>query len=625
MRTGKYDFKEFVSPSHRFVIPTYQRHFAWEREQVEDLWRDLTEALDKTHFFGTFLLQEGFGEGRRDAVYEVIDGQQRLTSTLILLFELRELLRPMAADKLIREIARNYLVEGGKQKLTLQGSDGDFFRDYILEGLMDDSGRGQHSARPGQDELDTPSRKRLLGAKHFFRERLSEISEREEELLEHGQDLLEKIETMEIMVYEVEDRADAIRVFLTVNDRGKDLTRLEKTKSYLMHRLYLYSADRKKTLFEEKVERIQRKFGKIYEHVEKIDDSEFGGSVDEDRVQQYHFVIWNEDWTTGRDKRFFTRKRYLDHIKKIFGSDGKYAGQDETIIRYADELERAFRALQSLVTPRTVKGDVLREHLRRLLVLDRVRNFFPLLIAAWLRFREGDAGKSDVARLLRHIEIFTVRVYAIRQLRTNTARTKLYRLARELQQEEPIREPEDTDMRRATEKVAEYVRRYGEDDRIRSVLHDSDVYNHFEGSNRMNDLRLILYAYELALEEELEGIPLDMQDVVANPEDRWTVEHIWPQDPSRLSLNAEESERYDDQKHRLGNLALMTGGWNKGQQNKPFGQKRERYLDSRIRMLNEVAGNDEWGFDRIAAREERMVETILKRWSTAKRGDRLDR
>lgn len=619
METTKYDFRAFVSPSHRFVIPTYQRNFAWETEQLDDLWRDLNEALHKTHFFGTFLLQETAGEERRDKVYDVIDGQQRLTSVLILLFQLRELLRLRWAKedgRLLEEIARKYLVEAGRQKLTLQGSDREFFRDYILEGIMDASGQGQRSARPGRDELNTPSRERLLNARDFFRDRLSEVDSESTGLapLEYAQRLLEKIEGMELMVYKVEDRADAIRVFMTVNDRGKDLTRLEKTKSYLMHRLYLYSEDRQEGGFEERVERVQSRFGNIYRHVDVIDDSEFGGPVSEDRIQQYHFVIWNRDWTTARDRRFFTRQRYLEHIKHVFGSGGKFAGEEEAITDYTHELERGFHALRSLVTPRAVESDRLGERLRRLLVLDRVRNFFPLLMAAWLAYRKQEADESEVARLLEWIEIFTVRVYAIRQLRTNTARTKLYRLARELHQALPVHEDAATDMERAVRQVADFVNRYGSDERIRRVLEDSDVYDHFQGSNRLSDLRLLLLAYEMALEKELEGIILDLQSVVANPDGTWTVEHIWPQDSSRLSLSGEEQERYDEEKHRLGNLALMTGGWNKGEKNRPFREKRKRYQASSIRMLNEVAEHEEWGIEKIEARERKMIETILRWW-----------
>lgn len=59
-----------------------------KEDQRQDLWRDLHTNLDsdKTHYFGTFLLRE-----KKSNVFDIIDGQQRITSILILLNELTKL------------------------------------------------------------------------------------------------------------------------------------------------------------------------------------------------------------------------------------------------------------------------------------------------------------------------------------------------------------------------------------------------------------------------------------------------------------------------------------------------------------------------------------------------------
>ena len=72
-------------------IPDYQRGYAWERQQLEDFWEDL-EYLgpDKDHYTGTVILHEQSEdildeEGKRHRVFHVVDGQQRLTTVVLLL------------------------------------------------------------------------------------------------------------------------------------------------------------------------------------------------------------------------------------------------------------------------------------------------------------------------------------------------------------------------------------------------------------------------------------------------------------------------------------------------------------------------------------------------------------
>jgi len=74
-----------------FAIPDYQRGYAWEKQQVEDLIDDLSlMPPGKPHFFGTLVLSKT-GQKLEDEkniefpVYEIIDGQQRLTTSVIFL------------------------------------------------------------------------------------------------------------------------------------------------------------------------------------------------------------------------------------------------------------------------------------------------------------------------------------------------------------------------------------------------------------------------------------------------------------------------------------------------------------------------------------------------------------
>ncbi|WP_144118315.1 DUF262 domain-containing protein [Catellatospora sichuanensis] len=119
----------------RFSIPEYQRPYAWEREQAEQLLDDLTESLDRDpdepYFLGSVVLVKRSGH----AEAEVIDGQQRLTTLTILLAILRDLtdndeLRS-ALQKMINEPGDIALAHEPEPRLRLRKRDQDFFEKHI--------------------------------------------------------------------------------------------------------------------------------------------------------------------------------------------------------------------------------------------------------------------------------------------------------------------------------------------------------------------------------------------------------------------------------------------------------------------------------------------------------------
>jgi len=79
-----------IRGQYRFVIPEYQRGFAWNEGQWGDLWRDALNAARRTHadhFSGSLMLRV---TSNTDVQPEVVDGQQRLTSISLLLRALDE-------------------------------------------------------------------------------------------------------------------------------------------------------------------------------------------------------------------------------------------------------------------------------------------------------------------------------------------------------------------------------------------------------------------------------------------------------------------------------------------------------------------------------------------------------
>lgn len=101
------------SPS-QYVIPVFQRNYRWETPQWVKLWESLTEIQtpDKrgNHFMGFLVFVPGLAQPGQHTTFHLIDGQQRLTTTSILLVAVRNIARQLGQTELADEIHQYYLV-----------------------------------------------------------------------------------------------------------------------------------------------------------------------------------------------------------------------------------------------------------------------------------------------------------------------------------------------------------------------------------------------------------------------------------------------------------------------------------------------------------------------------------
>jgi uncharacterized protein with ParB-like and HNH nuclease domain len=109
---------EILYAPSQYVIPVFQRNYRWEIPQWDKFWNSLIDIQSPekrgNHFMGFLVFVPGLAQPGQHTTFHLIDGQQRLTTSSILLTAVRNVARNMAQSDLAEEIHQDYLVHPRK-------------------------------------------------------------------------------------------------------------------------------------------------------------------------------------------------------------------------------------------------------------------------------------------------------------------------------------------------------------------------------------------------------------------------------------------------------------------------------------------------------------------------------
>ena len=253
----------FDSSQKHFIIPVYQRAYSWEKEQWSSFLNDLQEQMkgENNYFYGNLLLETI----KKDVSYEIIDGQQRLTTLTIFVRAILNIIseRKKKNKKIFIDIAEKekiYLKNGGNIKLRLVEYDRACFETIIIDNKE-------------IFKTNTVSQKRILAAKKYFLKELQK--ENDEDLIK----IFEKLESTDLTSIELLGKKDSALMFELENNRGKELTNMEKLKSHFMYQTYVYS---NKEETDVNIEYIANMFKAVYLIINDLK------KLNEDSILIYH-------------------------------------------------------------------------------------------------------------------------------------------------------------------------------------------------------------------------------------------------------------------------------------------------------------------------------------------------
>jgi hypothetical protein len=608
--------------SHRLLrVAEYQRPYAWERKQLADLWGDLDLVGKEAHYAGTLVLQHTSSptvesaSGQDLDTFEVVDGQQRLTTCILLIDRLRaelERLDPSAHEGLAEAVADlRRLVHvrvDGVDRVRLQLAEE--FNHYWSANLL--------ARTPHTGDVMVGGQQRLRAAGQFFEDRLGELvaDVEPETAAERLIDLKKRIGRLRFLVYPVERTAEVGVLFETLNERGQSLTELEKVKNYLLYLARQLPTAQQDNLSTE----IQRAWSEIFRNTASH-------AWADDAVLRAHWLATQDprprEWRgTGSIKSKFPRSKYVPNSVRLTAigtpleeEDDKAKVWDELytdVLNYVSTLERCSSYLRDLHDEDAAYDgfELAAARQTRMWTAALQRSdvqfpFRPLLFAARLRYPTDGGFYAELVRLCEH---FSARVFAICRFRSNGGQNDLSRATHQLFTGAATKEATLESLRR-------WIWAWAPDERVELAFRlEEDWYGR-------RSHKYVLYEYELHLSGKAATDARPWRDFL-DSRNRKTTEHILPQHPERGSqwLTDFPGEEHRRLLNGIGNLVLTYD--NSSYRNYEYDRKRgQEGRSTCYYSVTATAGERQiastyatWTPDSVERRLSEIRDWALTRW-----------
>lgn len=551
MKNGQPILSVFDGYDKTVVIPIYQRKYAWTQTQCERLFDDLEELVkskNPTHFFGAVV-----GKAEDSFSWQVIDGQQRLTTVSVLLLALVHAIEAgeieCADNRLAKKILNNYLITDPYET-----------RELRLRPVDDDREAYERLFQPTSQLIES---KNVTANYHYFRQRLRATTLTAEELLEDG------IANLQIMFLDLENHDDAQRIFESLNSTGISLTEGDKIRNFIL--MDLPSREQKR-LYNDYWVPIEQKVNNRTDWFIRI-----------------YLTAQTSQWPR-QDAVYEAFKRYCRNSKKAISTV-----LDELLAysSYCDELSHC-----------TTPNDKLNRLLRRANnVIGDVA--LPLLWPAYGDYKQGIITAEDFTSLVSIVERYTFRRF-VASVATNSLNKIFATAYNDIQR---LYEPGETYsnifsfllLRRA-----DTSGRFPNDEEFFLGMTTKNFFNTRENRAYLFD------SLENGLSNDTRDIAagLASQDLSIEHIMPQTLSDSWKKN---LGPNAEEL--HNKWKHRIGNLTVTA--YNSSYSNSPFETKlnlKDGFRDSPYRLNNYLREQTEWGFEQIEERTNLLARQALELW-----------
>ena len=619
MDTTSVDVDDLFSGATQYIIPLFQRHYVWTLDdQWEPLWDDIKNKVDQKltdeyqvqqspHFTGAIVVQQKLANVNVVKRYEIIDGQQRLTTFQIILCALRDVSESYQFDR-IRNLAGSYLRNNGydsndEQQYKLIPTEYD--RDSFIS-LIDKSADGGSQT--------------MHEAYAYFKNKIEDYVEGDEQKTEKLFQCIQRDFGFVQILLGPNDEPE--KIFESLNARGKPLLQFDLLRNNLFLRA-----------------RIEEDKDKLYE----------------DYWKHFESPYWESEVRVGKTKitlselffqHFLIAKLGAEHVTPLFSVYQRNLSEKSGVQHELSELKRYSKIYQDL---RDYDSDSDIGLPMSVFKVFDIATLYPFLL--FLRTNLGGVSDPDFFRILHILESFTMRRLLCFKLNATKSYTQLFsRLIGQLSGKRFSIE-EFTDML-SNEKAKSSiwptnsevetfltlgVNRYGASKNvIRYILYRIECIkrkenDYLETDELVFDNRLSLEHVMPEAWQKTWSLPLDMKtDRRIHYKDLFTNEYKendseWETNPSKDGLADESYETaYTWARNRsetlqsTGNLTLVTSRLNSKMSNRPFSDKKISLSENSMLIMNkEICNQDVWDWGSIRNRTEELFTYFCSMWPSA--------
>jgi len=535
--------------SRFFAVPRYQRSYAWEKEQLNDFWSDMERSISAggDYFLGSFVLSN---EDQADYV-SIIDGQQRVVTTTILLASMRDIYAVNGKEKLASSLDEKYLQEHdviqdkNRRRIKLNTDDDDYYVNHILM------------------NVDVPpamaSHRRLAFAKAFFREKLQRVVDNDPNWLNNFSKISYYLKCQaRVVVVTTASDADAFTIFETLNDRGADLTIADLLKNFL------FSSSKGE------LETVQRYWT---EAVTTLENS----------PRDVEFVAFlRQLWSSYRGA---TRERDLYRDIK---STIKSVQDAVNFARQIRDGANDYRAIISADSEYWSSFDKATRDSIAFIASQNIQQVKPLMLSIL-----STLPREAVAAIVKNMVSWLVRSVVAGNPGGGQAERYFCDAAVKVRKKE---------IQSASELI----------DSLSTVVpNDASFQTAFSSMpvKKSAQARYYLCAIEKYLRKEQ-----DPELILNERAAEMNLEHILPQNPKKDEWKPFDKDQAEAFTHRLGNMTLLRKIDNQKLSNGEWIAKRQTLRTSQLKINEELVKIDNWDVDSINARQTELADHAVKIW-----------
>lgn len=573
IKAKEYYIKDLLSPKFLFEIPDYQRAYSWTTENLKQLVDDINDSINlnsgrefenfEPYFIGSIVLcgkeykDDGWGR------YDVIDGQQRLTSLIMLIATIRDMIQNEEYKRVLASLIYQEANElmGIKEniRVRVRGKEEEFFKKYVLAengtNLIDEIDR---------EDL-TETKMNMLNALEVFKASFKDENGNilDEKLNNFIKYLLQKVV---LVVIKTNSFESAFRLFNVINARGLPLTNADLLKS-----------ENLRVIPQEK----RAEFTQIWEN----DELDLGKD--------------NLEMLIGFMRAINLKKKaevslYEEFSKNIFVDNRDYLG--ENFINH-------MHSIKELYSKYIVDADLNIEDKNTVIFY---KNLIKLMIevlpyeewmAAVIRFVEKY--KNDDKAVVEFVKLLEKRV-VIDWVNGNSFADRLnrvYDIIKAIDETSSLEELRNSEVFVSDlERTSAY---------FKNALNDIDFYS----KGRMTVPKYVLIRMDIELNP---GVEVDYYG------NKIMIEHILPRNAKdSYWVGNFKADQRRNWANKFGNLVLISGAKNTRLNNKPFDEKVEEYLSKKgqFKITEEVFKNKDWNMESLEERHNTLVERALELWT----------